>query len=202
MSRINRAQIIESVRRQFPAIAHHEAGHAVFSWATQRELGHDYPPFHRVFLRRPEQVFRPHVDRSGTKRHMLNGMVEYIIQRYDPSKPLMKHLRAEVITSLGGPLAEQRFLEWPPPFGWWSPMDAIDDFEHAEYLVEDFTKSDRRKAGKILALCWQTAQELILRDDFWKAIQALAGELLVKYRINGKRAVQIIDNAAGWQPMH
>jgi hypothetical protein len=42
---------------------------------------------------------------------------------------------------------------------------------------------------------------LMRRPDVWRAVKALADELLVGSDIGGEQAITIIDRSAGWNPM-
>jgi hypothetical protein len=95
---------------------------------------------------------------------------------------------------LAGPIAEARYRNrnvWPTL--------STDDYARAkELLVEVATGPELEELEH--SLCME-AIALMRRPDVWRAVKALADELLVGSDIGGEQAITIIDRSAGWNPM-
>jgi hypothetical protein len=220
-----RLGIVGQAARQLRMTAFHEAGHAVASWAMQRELGQHRCQFVRVFIRRPEDTMSPYMDYLGREVWgvgMVDGPSHYDpmgthiptfpLHRLDPETDMVvpvddieqkrwvgmrrRHMEAEVIALIAGPVAEARYTRQSQ--AWVMTFAGRHDYDMARMAAADFTSGEDLK--NLIDTLWDRAAALIRRRDVWRAIGALAEELLEHWEIDGDQAIKIINSAAGWKP--
>ena len=200
---------VERAAKRLRSTAYREAGHVVASWAMQRELGYEWCPFLRVLIRRPEETTAPYINYANEK-HWCLGLVEGR-KPYHPSVDvsfddyerrgwvgeLRRHMEAEVIFQLAGPMAEARYGQQSlsPVLDYWGAQN----YELARRAAADYAYGN--ELWSLMDALWEQAAALMSRPHVWRAVVALADELLKHWEIDGDRAVKIIDAAAGWKPV-
>ena len=222
--KIDPAPAIRFAARQLRATAHHEAGHAVASWAMQREHGWHWCQFHRVFIVRPEEFASQYVnsrDPMGCFLGMIDGPHRfYPPGLYVPTMPFFdidpdtgasvpanssqraeivglwrRNMEADVVEILAGLLAEARYSRR-------SLLDVVrnggaTDHDAARRWARAFALTATEMPNLMCPL-WERADVLMRRRDVRAAVNALAEELLRLWTIEGDQAVKIINSAAGW----
>jgi hypothetical protein len=203
------SRAVERAAKRLGSTAYHEAGHVVASWAMQRELGYEWCPFLRVLIRRPEETTAPYIDYANRK-HWCLGLVEgrspyhpRVDESLDDSerqwwvRELRPHMEAEVIFQLAGPMAEARYGQQSrlPVLNYWGAQD----YELARRAAADYAYGN--ELWSLLDALWERAAALMGRPDVWRAVVALADELLKHWEIDGVRAFEIVDSAARWKPV-
>ncbi len=190
-------------------VAHHEAGHAVASWAMQRELGHDWIHFHRVFIRTKEQAKAgPYIDYRGREVDcigMLEGPsrynsvrrpvadIEYVNmspERTAEFKEMWQNMEADVVELLAGSIAEARRRRCSRFAA--MLMGGMEDYEEAKAKVCDFHRN-QDEITQVLGRLEQKASKVV--RNHWSSVTALATALVDRMEIDGEEATAIIEAA-------
>lgn len=212
-----RPKIARRIIRRRRWVAVHESGHAVASWAMQRELGRDWPQFDEIVLRTPEEIFAgPFIDRWGRANDVL-GIVTSS-DRYSPIyhgrfvfmdgdgnqrtgerlseliAQLRRNMEADAIDTLAGPCAEARYRRTSLFAIYLGGGDG--DWESARRKVRDF-EPNKTKASAMLNHLEKRSRKLVRQPEIWRAIVALADELERRGRIEGDEAHALIAQTVG-----
>jgi ATP-dependent Zn protease len=103
-------------------------------------------------------------------------------------RPSEDWLEREMLIALGGIAAEARHTG---EYAW----DAADrDLAYAEDLAAD-RAGDRRKAQRLLRRMLSKAEHLLSREENWRAVEALAAELLRLGEISGRAARHLFEQS-------
>ncbi|RWO46319.1 hypothetical protein [Mesorhizobium sp.] len=186
----------------WPAVAHHEAGHAVAYVVGSRAVyGND--GWFKVSIR-PGAIGPYVMPRGGLSDcagivespgfHNVAIPPEWLVPFRDERQRLFQRSLAiqQVIFALAGPFAEAAYLGDRDP---WEMAEAAfgangfsSDYENAESAFEALRYfTPRRPRWDTLA--YRTAQ-LVL--DHWTAIEAMAARLLVKHELDHDEALAIV----------
>lgn len=177
----------------------HEAGHAVTSCVTQMDLGWQWPPFGRVFLRSLSEIAAgPYEDDRG-RRHHVAGMVERS-ERYTPlGKAVLAQMpdelrrearaamEADSIVALAGPLAEARARRIAAliVLASWGSADS----EDAERKIADFAPSEADTHTLYRELL---ARSALLVQRHWDLIVEFANMLRCHRHMTGHEAMTFV----------
>lgn len=188
-------------------LAIHEAGHAVVSWALQRELYPDspFPRFYRITVRTPAE-FRAQVDWKG-REVACQGLVEGS-DRYMPLgkefvravrrlgregagrlKAMRANMLADVTDVLAGPMAEARYRRCSQLVAFLMGGDG--DMKIAKLKAGDWSRNDEERSS-IINACGKRAAALVRAN--WPAILRLADALVERRVIEADDAVAIIED--------
>jgi hypothetical protein len=159
------------VKKKLPAaladIAHHEAGHAVASFALRLRVlrVHIIPDQERGLLGCCEQPLPP----------------KWFQPEWDNSPRVRDCLERAVITHLAGPAAEAKYTGQPNPPG----CEA--DLQWAINLVDKLCSGPEQSEAYVKYLN-VTAHVLVAVGPNWRAIRHVARELLKHQQLTGRQA--------------
>ncbi len=164
---------VKNPTKQLKAIAYHEAGHAFACW----KLG--------VGIR--SVTIKPDADSLGYVHH--NNVIKNDGRNSNSMRTRIS-FENDILISLAGPEAERRFA------GRTNHDSAWGDFKHASYSA-NLIGGDG--AGADLFLKWMSyrAKDLVTKNGNWRAIRALASELLKKETLKGKEIKEIFEEIEG-----
>ena len=152
------------------ALAHHEAAHAVVSYALD--------------LRFKYVTVLPSEDALGHIRHIRHP--KWFKPDIDPSSRAKAYAERHIVTALAGQIGESVFLGKRPKLGQQVNSEAVD-------MASLFCGGSDATLEAHLNYCWCMAKALV--DLHWSQIQALAAALLERKTIRYRAAVEIISTA-------
>jgi hypothetical protein len=156
--------------------AYHEAGHAVAAYVLRLpvrgvSISEDEDASGRVEYAPPPASFRPDV-------------------WYGEARRTEHRIEAHIIRALAGPAAEARWI------GRRNHVGASGDYRAARDLA-DYVAGDPSGEGAWRYVAWleYRAEDLVQREHYWAAIEALAAELLARRRLGPRQARAVIKGA-------
>lgn len=151
-------------------IAYHEAGHAVAYFEFGKTIR--------------KVTIAPSEEYLGC---CFGYCVHFPSLNVEPIAPAVREqVENEIINFFIGALAEKRFLGRRPK-GW----TKLTEIHNAVNLASNLTGSDKQ-LNAYLSWLYIIAEEFIYeKEEHWKAIQAIAQELLKKETLSGKEAYRI-----------
>lgn len=193
----------------------HEAGHAVASWAMQKELGRHWQQLRNIMVRTLDEVNERLFDRHGRMLEGLgnvetsdrfcmvtgprllerdtlpDGGLESEADHGARVEHCRKLMEADVIDTLAGPLAEARYRH-RSHIALFLFEGGRDDWKAANACLESFHGPN---SGARLDALLKRSARVINDKRHWRAIEALADSLVERRFLLADEAVRIIEEA-------